>query len=224
MSHETKPYGSKNALQLLSNDHPAVFAKAIASHNVRWISPIKDSNYKEYCDNFPELGVTSKSLREFWPKGGPHWDGIAIDETNGEYLLIEAKAHISEIFYTDSRAKGSSTQRIAKRLQNLSKDLNAKHYIKELWQGSLYQTANRLAYLDFLNKNSATKWRNKVKLVYLIFLDNSIADKRAFSNARETKDAWLTALSIAERQMLFLRGNHKLKKHIKHVFISCQDL
>lgn len=224
MSLKAKPYGSKNALQLLANNHPDVFAKAINSHNVQWISPIKADHYKEHCNNFPELGVTSQSLNEFWPQRGPQWDGIAIDKDRGEYLLIEAKAHISELFNTNSRAKESSAQLIAKRLQELSNNLKSKHYIKEFWQGSLYQTANRLAFLDFLNKKSAKEWHNKVKLVYLIFLDNPIADKYAFSEARETQNAWITALSIAEQQLLSLPKRHKLTKHIKHVFISCQDL
>ena len=59
----------------------------------------------------------------------------------------------------------------------------------------MYQTANRLAYLYFLN----VKLGVKAKLYYLIFLND-----RAVATKNETKELWQQAIAIAERFILKL--------------------
>ena len=218
-------YGSKRDIQILANERPEIFAGKLNWHVVRWLSPLQNEHYHEYSDSLPkELGVDKEALSGFWPKGGPHWDGIAIDETNNSVLMIEAKAHITEMFNTNIQAKAASRQDILYRLEDLSKRLRARCFIKEYWQGSLYQMANRLAYLEFLNGNVAKKWRNRIRLVYLVFLNDSIVEKYPLvKNVKETEEAWRTAFYIAEHKMLALPSKHKLSKYIEHVFIDCNE-
>lgn len=88
---------------------------------ITWKSPIKDNNFYEYRDDFLEVlnnkNLTEeavKELRNFWPKNGPQWDGIALaegKENKKGLLLIEAKAHTGEI---KSDIKAVSTQSIDK--------------------------------------------------------------------------------------------------------------
>ena len=68
-----------------------------------WLSPIQPY-YKEFWDNnflsrLPLSDTQRQIMLEFWPKGGPHWDGLAIAQ-DGEILLIEAKAYIAEFTHT----------------------------------------------------------------------------------------------------------------------------
>ena len=90
-------YGSKRDIQILANERPEILAEKLGRHVVRWLSPLQTEHYHEYSDSLPkELGMDKEALNGFWPKGGPHWDGIAIDETNNSVLMIEAKAHIRQ--------------------------------------------------------------------------------------------------------------------------------
>lgn len=114
------------------------------------------------------LGRCSGQLvGEFWPKGGPVWDGLA--KTNdGTVLLFEAKAHISELFGGGMKAKAkTSRETILKSLEEAAEFIGAD-YDAASWTDAMYQTANRLAHLFFLNKKIGVK----AKLIYL----NWVAD------------------------------------------------
>ena len=97
-------------------------------------------------------------------------------------------------------------------------------YNPVLWTDEMYQTANRLAHLYFLNKELGVKAR----LIYLIFLnDNTVASRG------ETKEKWQTAIEVAERHILklpfrkkeFSDGtNGSWRDWVKHIFIDMEKL
>ncbi len=214
--------GSKEAIQVLANERTEVFEAAIEGR-IRWLSPLKADKYHEYCNSFPELDLPADWRINFWPKRGPHWDGLAIDETRGEYLLIEAKSHISEIFESGSRADDENARKqISSTLETLAKKLHAPYW-KEFWEGSLYQTANRLAFLDHLNANTK-HWRGKIKLVYLIILNDPIAKEQAICGVNEDENSWLTAIYMALHKMLAIPKRNVLTKHFKTIFIPHSTL
>lgn len=140
-----------------------------------WISPLKKNNYYEYRDDFLDdldlninLYDTYKKLRDFWPKNGPQWDGLAtVNGKNNEkgVILVEAKAHVSE---TQSDMKASSIESINK-IKKALKETQLYMGIRENdWTKEYYQLANRIAYLYFMNvKMNIPTW-----LVLINFVDD----------------------------------------------------
>lgn len=213
-NHKPQIYGSQHDIQVLTSNPSARarFADSIGSTNgIEWLSPIENDGFSEYRDEFPELGVSADALKAFWPSGGPQWDGIFIDHTHGTYVLVEAKAHLKEIFNSTAAKDACSVKKIQNRLRELAQSLRVKSFHDDYWFGSLYQMANRLAFLDFLNKNAAKCWRGKVRLMYLIFLNDPIAEKYPVG-IPETEDAWRAAIYFAKHQMLNIPVKNRLEK------------
>lgn len=72
---------------------------------ITWKSPIKGNDFDEYRDGFlKSLGFNividdaEKQLRNFWPKNGPQWDGIAVADgkENSKGLLLLMMVHIKK--------------------------------------------------------------------------------------------------------------------------------
>ena len=112
--------GSQKWLQILVNDRPDLLAahfraaaKLPPPLNIEWLSPLASDGYAEYQDSdfLNRLGVTlpanflptGRALQDFWPERGPVWDGLG-KSGEGHLILIEAKAHISEIASPSSAA------------------------------------------------------------------------------------------------------------------------
>jgi len=93
------------------------------------IHPYKKDRYAEYRDKaFVErLGIDLPKckLSEFWPRGGPQWDGLGRAD-DGTVFLIEAKAHISETISHLAAKSLVSKQRILASLQQTKDYLNVK--------------------------------------------------------------------------------------------------
>ncbi len=58
-----------------------------------------------------KLSQLSEKLREFWPRGGPHWDALARSAAD-DVLLVEAEAHIEEMCSTPCAAGEGARNRI----------------------------------------------------------------------------------------------------------------
>jgi hypothetical protein len=143
--------GSKFWIQTLVNlDHGRALSKAIQTEDrsigeIKWLSPLRSDNYGElHTKQIPGL---KKADLSFWPRKGPLWDGVGVDD-KGCILLVEAKAHVSE---TKSKCRASSG--MSKNLINQS--LNQTHdalsfpphnYDEDIWLNEYYQFGNRLAF------------------------------------------------------------------------------
>lgn len=151
-----------------------------------WYSPIEKTSFKEFWDNsFGEGRLSPKTesfweglkrpndFEDFWPKGGPHWDGIAVVETStGDktLLLIEAKAHKSEL-KSDSQAKEDSLKTIKNRLKVIQRKSGLIADVD--WTKRYYQFANRMAFLLFLQERMV-----KVAFVYILYANDPYWEKK----------------------------------------------
>lgn len=152
--------------ELIMAASPSLLSFIGSNTKIQWKSPLQKpekpgkEEFYEYRDDFLEvLGLDdeaynneSKAVREFWPKIGPQWDGLAlVTGSDGEkgLLLVEAKAHLDE---TKSDVKAKSQISINK--INSSIGIAQKSYgIKPVdWTKNHYQLGNRIAFLYFMNE------------------------------------------------------------------------
>jgi hypothetical protein len=191
--------GSQRWLQIAVAHSPEVLdeslrlAGAIDNDDVvSWKSPLSNDKFAEYRDGavLHSLGIDklpSRSLAEFWPRGGPVWDALG-KSRNGKLILVEAKAHIPEAASPPSQASEASLAHIRQSLEEARRFYSPK--AKADWSGSLYQYANRLAFqylfahvnglpsrlvfLDFYNATDVNgpetieEWRGATRLIHAL--------------------------------------------------------
>jgi hypothetical protein len=127
--------GSQRHIQTYVNLHPDELNAAIktavpelANARIEWVSPLESDRFVEYRDEsfigrigYPEVVA---HLGNFWPSGGPCWDGLAKiywnDPTSKHgVLLVEAKSYPEEMWAVNgSRAGGAARRQIAATLLN----------------------------------------------------------------------------------------------------------
>lgn len=215
-------YGSQKNLQLLANKNQDILNQELSKIfnkpiNLEWLSPREDDKYAEYADQdfIKRLGIKAtitKPLKEFWPNGGPNWDGLAKDKDT--VFIMEAKAHISEQMIDSTKASSpNSLDLIEKSLAATKEFLNVKSDIS--WcKKNYYQYANRIAHLYYLREV------NKIDayLLFIYFLnDKSVTDKT------ETKEDWEKTITEVYKNLKLERDN-KLSDFIHHIFIDTQLL
>jgi hypothetical protein len=154
-----------------------------------------------------ELEHLAPELSRFWPTRGPVWDALAIvhfgDGTSGA-LLAEGKNYPREMYSGGTSAgKSGSEAAAASRRQielaiawtqgRLGAPLNVARWLDPLAPtrggSSLYQTANRLAFVVWLRGQAVDAW-----LCHLLFLD----DPR---HQPTSKAAWDKGLEQAAREL-----------------------
>jgi len=179
----------------------------------RWVSPLESQKFAEYQDRafLKALGLEhlATKLRNFWPKGGPHWDALAAmefrDGSNGKgILLVEAKSHVSEVYGSSCKASPESREKIETALDTTKEWLGVPKSID--WTGRLYQSANRIAHLFFLREVAkVSAW-----LVNVYFMNDPHSptgfDKwqSAFKGIKE--ELGLTDITIPYTAELFLEA------------------
>jgi hypothetical protein len=110
---------SQRWMQFFVNDQPAILNHAIRratgiakKTEINWRSPLREDRFAEYFDQafLDRLGISADKvpLKKFWPKGGPHWDGLALTSAN-EVILVEAKANIVEFATDPCRAESPAS-------------------------------------------------------------------------------------------------------------------
>ena len=139
-----------------------------------WFSPLAEDGYKEFRDRgtLAALGLEQlyPKLRAFWPSRGPVWDALGrVSDKDGRStaLLLEAKSHLREYRSACNATSHDSRDRIAKALDQLGQQLGADDAWGDASFHEYYQTANRLAFADFLRKSGAD-----VLLINVCFADD----------------------------------------------------
>ena len=193
--------GSLKWIQRLVDKHPAAINGKLretgalpASGHLKWLSPRRADNWAEYRDaqfltkiGHPDL---AGELEEFWPRRGPQWDALAMDES-GRAFLVEAKAHAREMAST-CKAGPASLRKIATSLETCKHALEAKQGSD--WISGYYQYANRLAHLSFLQKHGVD-----ARLIFLYFTgDEEMKGPCSAAEWRPYIAAALARLGIAE--------------------------
>jgi hypothetical protein len=155
------------------------------------------------CENL------TSALATFWPKRGPQWDALGRTD-RGEILIVEAKAHISELFSPPSSAGPESRAKIEVALKRTAEFLGVKS--SNSWGVHYYQLCNRLAHLMFLREHKIN-----ARLVFLNFTgDDNMKGPNSAS-------AWEVAYEVAEH-VLGIPQTHKLSKYILHAYVDVKSL
>jgi hypothetical protein len=134
-----------------------------------------------------KLGLTGliPDLQEFWPKGGPRWDGLGRSPPD-RIFLVEAKSHIPELISTLRAKDQNSIDEIHESLNQTKKELGSRSDFD--WSKTFYQYANRLAYAHFLRKKDVNAC-----FVSVYFLNDSEM------KGPKTVDEWKGALRLLHR-------------------------
>lgn len=105
-------------------------------------------------ENEGELKKYEELLRQYWTRGGPVWDGMAVVEGEGGnkgLILVEAKAHINETYSQMKFSSGKSKSLIKRTIQETQIAFDSTSII-DPWVNQYYQLANRLSFLYILNE------------------------------------------------------------------------
>jgi hypothetical protein len=130
----------------------------------------------------------------FWPQTGSAqcWDAIGILRTgsNSEWLLVEAKAHLSELSTSKGCMAGAkSLPQIQSALAATGSALGVMN--TSSWTGPYYQYANRLAALWFLLTHGVP-----ARLLYVYFTGDP-----GFADSPDDEAGWKTALDKQDRAL-----------------------
>ena len=150
-----KHRGSQRWLQVAVNRCPDIIDGAVADaiglasgETIEWVSPLESDAFREYRDQefLDRLGVAlnSRALAEFWPRGGPWWDGLA-RTSEGRCVL---KANIPEFDSDPSRASPASLHRIQAAFAETKAFLRVRS--ETGWSRRFYQYASRITHLHLL--------------------------------------------------------------------------
>ena len=180
---------------------------------VRWASPLAKDSYAEYYDEsfLDVLGLTPAqvALHDFWPPGGPRWDGLG-KTLNGRAVLVEAKAYVKETTDAGTRAGPTSRSKILAAIEKTRTYLNGKP--NPMWEKELYQYANRLAHLYYLSVLNGID----AYLVFVYFLNADDVPSPC------TREQWDVAIRDIKAE-LGLR-QHRLESRIADIFIDTASL
>ncbi len=178
--------------------------------SLHWLSPRRDDGWAEYRDaaflhriGHPEL---TAALRDFWPRGGPQWDGLARDAGSRIYLF-EAKAHLGEMAST-CQASPKSRARIEAALNEAKAAFGAASGAD--WLTGYYQYANRLAHLHFLRRAGAKAW-----LVFLYFTNDEEMQ------GPDSETIWRTHLEVVHKHLGFPQETHL--SGVINVFVDSRE-
>jgi hypothetical protein len=197
----------------LLNDIIRVETKLPGNTSIKWLSPLKNDGYAEYRDKaFVELlgiDLPKCKLSEFWPRGGPQWDGLGRAD-DGTVFLVEAKAHISETISHLAAKSPISERKILASLQQTKDYLNVK--TPNDWASPFYQYANRIAHLYLLRVLNGIP----AYLVFVYFLKDEIM------GGPKTEEEWIGALKLLHAYLGV--GRNKLGRFMIDVFIDVREL
>lgn len=203
-------------------NHAIRQATGIAPHTeVQWRSPLADDDFAEYFDQsfLDRLPIIprKKHLLDFWPSGGPHWDGLALT-SNEEVILVEAKANIVEFASPPCGAEApESIEQIMRSLSEVQKFMKIprNRCRPELWFNAFYQYANRLAHLYFLHELNGIP-------THMVFLD-IVNDPDSENDAVKSSDEWKSLLRLAEA-CLGITSGKPLMKRVHHIHLDVAGL
>jgi hypothetical protein len=216
---KTEAKGSQGDLQLLVAENPGLLNSRISTtfglpdgFGIEWISPIPP-DYAEYSDDdflqAVELDPDEIGLSTFWPRGGPHWDGLGIGDDKSIFL-VEAKAHIAEMVSPPSGASPAPLSQIRAELEKTKAFLHAKPDVD--WTIHFFQYANRLAHIRFLRFER----KKPTFLVFVYFLGDQ------YVHGPTTKEEWLGAINLLHSFMGV--GRTKLTPFVGDVFIHVDEI
>jgi hypothetical protein len=204
--------GSQRWLQYYVNYAPSIVNAAIGIGRIEWLSPLASDEYAEYRDqaflNLLGVALHKRPLEAFWPSKGPQWDALGRSES-GVCVLVEAKAHIAEIFSPPMAASKESAHEIQRALDETKAALGAMPGLD--WSQRFYQYANRLAHAYLLTQLNGVP----TLLVFLYFVGD--LEMRGPASRAE----WESAIQVVH-EALGMRG--RMPKFVRDAFLQASQL
>ena len=216
--------GSQRWLQLVVNRCPEIIDRAIGEaiglgqdEMIEWLSPLESDCFREYKDQafLKRLCIDpqSQQLKDFWPRGGPVWDGLA-KTSCGRHLLIEAKANIPEFDSSPTGASRESLRKIEEALRKTRCFLGVRSETD--WTRCFYQYANRLAHLYYLKEVNGID----AALVFVYF----VGDKTVCGKEPVSKEGWEAAIALATHHLGIGTNREWIRENVADVFIDVHHL
>lgn len=158
--------GSQLQVQLYVNRHQSTLDTALTTElptlegrQIDWRSPRPASRYRELRDGafLRDAGLADiePSLTDFWPRGGPVWDGVGIlgESAADGLVLLEGKNYPAETESAWRATAPESRRKIQKALDRTREELDARGD-PYAWTERYYQLANRLAWIVWLRRHN----------------------------------------------------------------------
>jgi hypothetical protein len=216
MARVIQPVGTRGSLKWIQravNLKPLTLDRPIAeltgiSLPITWLSPLASDDYAEYRDDdfLRRIGAApylARKLESYWPRRGPQWDALG-KSASGDVFLVEAKAHVKEIFSSGTQATEGSRAMIERALSETAEFLGAKP--RAAWSDTFYQLANRLAHLCFLRREDISAW---------LVLVNFMGDKEMGGPASAAE--WEAAYKVVN-YIMGLDDRHALSCYVIHIY------
>jgi hypothetical protein len=185
--------------------------------SLRWRSPLLEKDFHEYSDDlWRALRLpTPDPVRDgFWPRGLPHWDGVATvpgPHGNRGLLLVEAKSHTNEL-KAECEASPSSRRRIVEALATAQQYVGVPRGVD--WTAPYYQYANRLAFLYYLRaRRNIPTW-----LCFIYFTGDDFEVGGVMQPCPAEKADWKPLLDDVQRT-LALPNCHPLSHFTVELFL-----
>lgn len=165
-------------------------------------------------DFLPDHKQVKAAWRDFWPQRGnvPNWDAVGLVTMNGqgEWLLVEAKAHLSEMRSSCTAKQEGGLGKIIAALDATKGALQVPP--ERDWLNGYYQYCNRVASLYFLSVQNVP-----ARVLFLYFVgDRSYLPER---DCPSDEIGWAEALR-AQAEHVGLPTEHRLADRIHTMFLS----
>lgn len=164
----------------------------LANAQITWLAPLPEDGFREPQDGgflrLAGLDELEDSLRTYWPKGGPVWDGLASFRPQSHrpgVILLEGKSYPEEMKSSCRATNENSRALIQAAITKTRRKLNAERNTASAWFKRYYQLANRLAHLVWLQDQGVPAW-----LVLVCFADDA-------RHVATTTRAWEEAILAA---------------------------
>jgi hypothetical protein len=167
---------------------------------VRCVQPSRQNTFNEQSDQLIDLLHQVFEL----PRGGPQWDALG-RAPSGEVVMVEAKAHLNELYSAPSAASAeSSIARIQLSLRETAAHFGVVDGFD--WSRQFYQYANRIAHAHLLHTLNGIP----TKLVFLYFIGDGDV------NGPASREDWEAAIHVVQQSL----GLQTLPSYVLDVFID----
>lgn len=158
-----------------------------------------------------EYSRIEQKWKSFWPTTGrqQNWDAVgkAKDSESDCWVLVEAKAHISECKSNSKASEKGGRNQIIKAMESvIQSNFKTNNTDPEKWLNKYYQYANRLASLHFLIENDIN-----ANLLFIYFIGDNNSNEKCPKSAEEWKvivDDIHKHLGIDEKSSFMRRVKH----------------
>jgi hypothetical protein len=170
--------GSQLQVQLYTNLHEVELQSALRKRlsgldaELHWRAPVPRDRYREPSDGrflrLVGLQDLQSKMAEFWPRGGPVWDGVGVlgETARDGLVLLEGKSYPAEA-ESSWRAKDPESRRKIRAAIEATRIALSDTGDADPWLNRYYQVANRLAWLRWLQAHEIP-----TSLVFLHFVDD----------------------------------------------------